>query len=123
MNDNAKKVLLVEDQKVIAMTTESWLQDNGVEVDAVPNGKKAAVCLLNEYYDLVITDLMMPEMDGVALLEWMQHKGIDTDTVVISGVDDPDVISKVNAFPNVIKVIEKPITLTQLAELQAILYD
>ena len=113
-----KHILLVEDQEILAMMTQAWLEDMGVTVTTVENGIKAKPELINNHFDLIMTDLLMPELDGLGLLQWMQEKSITTPTMVISGISDPEQLAKLRKFPNVIQILEKPLTMDQLIDVQ-----
>lgn len=116
-----KNVLLVEDQKVLAMMTQSWLEDIGTKVVLATNGIQAKSCLAEHNIDFIITDLVMPEMDGLGLLKWMESKNIEIPTVVISGISDKSEIQALTRFSNVLKVLEKPLTMDQLVDVQLLI--
>ena len=58
------KILVVEDDKALNDLVCSYLTDNGYEPKACFNGKEALTKFENEQYDLIVSDIMMPEMDG-----------------------------------------------------------
>ena len=61
------RVLLVEDNQVNRMVTEGMLQQCGVEVVCVDNGREALVCLEGGTFDAVFMDVQMPDLDGYAV--------------------------------------------------------
>lgn len=65
-----KKILLVEDSTFFRNMIKNYLQTEGYEVETVQNGKEALEKLaINKYFDLIITDLQMPEMDGFEFIK------------------------------------------------------
>jgi len=61
------QILIAEDDSDLRQLFSRVLTKNGYSVTGVSNGKEALTCLENGYYDLVISDIMMPEMDGYEL--------------------------------------------------------
>ncbi len=72
------KILIVEDEELNRITLTDALLKAGFDVDSSKNGKEAVEMLSAESFDLVVSDLKMPQMDGLALLEYMQktHPGV-----------------------------------------------
>ncbi len=65
---NNKSILLVDDEENI-LTSIGWvLEKNNYTVTTAVNGQQAIDLLSTNQYDLVITDLMMPKVDGIAVL-------------------------------------------------------
>ena len=58
------KILIIEDEEVIADLEKDYLELSGFEVEIKNNGKDGLVAALNDDFSLVILDLMLPEMDG-----------------------------------------------------------
>ncbi len=79
------KILVVDDEKVIRDITEAFLSLNGYEVTTAENGKEAFKELTNTRYDVVITDMQMPLMGGVELLEKISQMQTDTVTILLTG--------------------------------------
>lgn len=71
----AKKVLIVEDERPLAHALELKLQHEGCDTTAVHNGKDALEQLNHATFDVILLDMMMPEMDGFQLLQHMNQKG------------------------------------------------
>ncbi len=69
-----KRILVVDDDKPIRILLAAALTPHGYEVDIAGNGVKAISCIENGPYDLIITDYMMPEMDGIELTRWTKEK-------------------------------------------------
>ncbi len=69
---DAPVVLLVEDDKDILDFNKTLLQGSGYNVHTATNGKEALTILQAELPDIIVTDMMMPEMDGLALLKEVQ---------------------------------------------------
>ncbi len=67
--NNLKKIILVDDDKDIRFTLENLLIDYGYTVVSVENGKEALKKLKNNKFDLIISDILMPVMDGYQLLK------------------------------------------------------
>jgi two-component system, cell cycle response regulator len=69
-NENYKKlfpVLLVEDQEISRKLTEKILHKAQINVTSVENGKKALELFKKQFYPIILSDWMMPEMDGLEL--------------------------------------------------------
>jgi two-component system chemotaxis response regulator CheY len=65
----AKKILIIDDSPSVLAVLDDMLDDLGYEVSAADNGKQACELLEANRYDLIITDLTMPVMDGIAFVQ------------------------------------------------------
>ena len=73
------KILIVDDEKMIRDVIKEYCLNNNFSVDEAENGKVALNKLLNNSYDIMVLDIMMPEMDGFTMLEEMpKEKHIPT---------------------------------------------
>ena len=79
------KILVVDDEKVIRDITQAFLTLNGYDVSTAENGKEAFEKMLSTHYDVVITDLQMPLMGGMELLERISQIKADTVTILLTG--------------------------------------
>ena len=84
----ATKVLLVDDEEGIRKVLTIYLQDLGYEVSTADNGKKAAEKIDWDFFDIVLTDIRMPGMDGVSLLKHIKKDSPDTEVIMITGHGD-----------------------------------
>ena len=78
------KVLVVDDEDIIRESLSYILSNEGYDVEEAENGKVAFEILKDRFFDLVITDLEMPEMKGTELLEEIKKMNIQTATIVIT---------------------------------------
>jgi len=67
-----KQVLLVEDTKLLAASIADILIMEGFEVTIAENGKDALQIIKNHPIDIVITDIVMPEMDGITFVKFVR---------------------------------------------------
>jgi len=65
----AKKILIVDDSPSVLAVLEDMLDELGYEVATASDGKKACLLLETTRYDLIITDLTMPVMDGIVFAQ------------------------------------------------------
>lgn len=63
-----KRILIADDEKEIRDLVEIYLQAEGLQIDKVSNGKEVLKAIKEKDYDLIILDIMMPEMDGMEAL-------------------------------------------------------
>ena len=69
------RILLAEDEKSLSRAIIALLEKNNYSADAVYNGREALEYLNAENYDAVILDIMMPEMDGLTVLQKLRESG------------------------------------------------
>ena len=69
------KILIAEDDRELRQLFEHVLAKHGYAVTGVSNGREALQALAENYFDLVISDIMMPEMDGYELVESLRQSG------------------------------------------------
>ena len=90
MVDEKKKILIVEDEKAIATVFELKLAGAGFVAMSVGNGEDALALLAKDHFDLVLLDLVMPKMDGFAVLEEMKRRGLATPVIVLSNLNQEE---------------------------------
>jgi YesN/AraC family two-component response regulator len=82
------KILIVDDEAIILMSWEKALKSAGYEVTTALNGKEAIEIVHDHKPDIVITDLIMPEMDGVELCRRILKINPQTKVVLLSGYSE-----------------------------------
>jgi DNA-binding response OmpR family regulator len=80
-------VLLIEDDKRIACLVERGLREGGHTVSVSHNGREGAEMMLAEKYDAALLDILLPGMDGFAVLEQVRAKRCKTPILVLTAVD------------------------------------
>lgn len=78
-------ILLVEDSPEVSMTVREILATAGHTIDEAPSGREALKLLAGRKFDLIVTDIWMPGMDGIALLKEIRGARNDIPVIVISG--------------------------------------
>lgn len=81
------KILIVEDDSELRQLFSHVLIKNGYSVTGVCNGKEALDALDKGYYDLIISDIMMPEMDGYELVSSLRTAGYSIPVMMITAKD------------------------------------
>ncbi|MGY8926687.1 MAG: response regulator [Flavobacteriales bacterium] len=105
---NEKTILIVEDEIQLLDTWKEMLLHFGYKPLMAENGMKAINILNEQKVDLIITDLKMPEYDGLFLLNFLKEKKLNIPTIVCSGQTED-----LSDF-DVAKVINKPLNMTLL---------
>lgn len=81
------KILIAEDDRELRQLFTHVLLKNGYSVMGVGNGKEALEALSGEYFDLVISDIMMPVMDGYELVRALREGGSNIPVMMITAKD------------------------------------
>lgn len=92
MADEAKKILIVEDEVSIAELEKDYLELSGFEVTLETDGSRGLEMALNNEYDLLILDLMLPGVDGFTICERVREKKNLPILMVSARKDDIDKI-------------------------------
>jgi putative nucleotidyltransferase with HDIG domain len=88
-------ILVVDDEKMIYESLAMILSSDGHVIDTAVDGLDALTQLAKKRYDLVITDIRMPRMDGMELLKTIQHQwGAQTPVILISAFANEETVSK-----------------------------
>src|SRR5690349_15170698 len=90
-----KTILIVDDEFGILEVLESILRDAGYEVLTAANGREALIRLSESKPDLVLTDFMMPLLDGAAILQHMRaDDGFRTTPLILASALNEKTISE-----------------------------
>ena len=79
------RVLIIDDEQVIREGVRRALSGRGYTIDKAENGEKGIEMIRSHGYDIVLLDLMMPGIDGFAVLDWIKENRPQTEVVVITG--------------------------------------
>jgi len=89
------KVLIVDDEKIVRLAIKSMIKwgEHGLEFcGTASNGIAALEIVKKSNPDIIITDIKMPEMDGVELIKRLKEKGFDGEILVLSNYNDFDLV-------------------------------
>ena len=108
------KILVIDDERAIRNTLKEILEFEGYEIDLAENGRVGVEKAKGGGYDLIYSDVKMPEMDGLEVLDTLQkEEACECPIVMISG--HADVETAVTALKNgAYDFIEKPLDLNRL---------
>lgn len=95
---SGQKILIVEDERPLSHALEMKLKGQGYETTVVTNGQDAMKELKAAKYAMVLSDLIMPVMDGFALLEEMQKAKIKMPVIVLSNLGQDEDRAKAKAL-------------------------
>jgi CheY-like chemotaxis protein len=104
------RILVAEDNKAIGDLVSRMLHFMGFEVALVGNGVEALSLFIERSFDLVLTDLEMPIMDGWGLTHCIKERSPSTPVVLMTGADRESVLGKVKSA-SIDSVIFKPFLL------------
>jgi two-component system nitrogen regulation response regulator NtrX len=103
-------ILIVDDEPGVRTALSGVLRDEGYDVDAVESGEACLERLARQAYDVVVLDIWLPGMDGLATLSRMRERQVDAQVVIISG--HGNVESAVRAIKKgAFDFVEKPLSL------------
>jgi CheY-like chemotaxis protein len=96
MNDTQPKVLIVDDEESLLTVLSTKFSEEGVNVLTAENGKKALEVAFAEHPDIIILDIMMPEMDGFDVMKHLQEDewGKTVPIILLTNSSSFDTISK-----------------------------
>ncbi len=106
---NKGKILVVDDEDIVRTSCNRALTPEGYEVKMARNGLDGLKMASEEHFDLVLTDLKMPDMDGIEVLRKIKEQWPGVEVIIITGyqtVDTAVKAIKLGAFD----YIEKPFT-------------
>ncbi|HED11361.1 MAG TPA: response regulator [Caldithrix abyssi] len=89
-----KKILFVDDDPNMHRMVELFLRSAGVELVFAGNGRSAIKHMENHTFDIIFSDIQMPEMDGIALLQYLKEKGDTTPFIIISAFGQENMAGK-----------------------------
>jgi CheY-like chemotaxis protein len=112
------RVLVVEDQPVVAQVIAEVLEADGYVVDTAANGRLALDQIEARPYDLIISDVRMPELDGVGLYREIQRRQPEllSRFVFASGATDLPEYYRFLA-ESAVQILDKPFTLADFRRL------
>src|SRR5687767_7618094 len=114
------KILIADDERSITDGLSAILADEGYEVEVALDGQRALERLTAESYGVILADLKMPKLDGIALLRELQSREIPTECIIITGQATVD--SAVQAMrEGAYDYIEKPLNAEKLNRLKALI--
>ena len=84
------KILIAEDDRELRQLFSHVLTKNGYSVKGVTNGREALDAINADYFDLIISDIMMPEVDGYELVHTLREAGNTTPVLMVTAKDSFD---------------------------------
>jgi two-component system cell cycle response regulator len=91
-------VLVVDDSRLVRTVVGHHLKAAGFSVDEADNGQTAMHILSKGSYDVIITDLKMPELDGFGVLAAVKRLGLSVEVIILTGAHAQDMSSAVRAL-------------------------
>lgn len=110
------RILIIDDDPSIRLVFKRYLEGNGYEVSTATNGNEGLSLLNDSIPDLVITDVMMPEKDGLEVVLELRNRHPEIPVIAISGgmrIAPMDFLPMIKKF-GACKVLYKPVELDEL---------
>ena len=79
-----ERILIVDDDITFALMLRTWLSKRGFDVETASTVAAARTALSGGRFALVLSDMRLPDQDGIALLQWMSGAGIETPVIVMT---------------------------------------
>lgn len=80
-----KKIIIVDDEEIILSCLKIELEESGYEVTIAPSGEEGLALIRKNYFDLLVTDLMMEGIGGLELLKSAKKVDPDLSVIILTG--------------------------------------
>ena len=107
------KILVVDDEEGARELFHTVLSDDGHLVTLANNGDEALALFKTGSFDLVISDILMPQTDGLQLLQEIRRTGPTVDVIITTGVGQVDAYIKAMSL-GAVEYLNKPIRIHEL---------
>jgi two-component system response regulator (stage 0 sporulation protein F) len=114
--NSAARILIIEDDKEMRSLLEDILDEEGFETESVSNGSDGLQKLIQEPFDLVITDIRMPGLTGLDILPVIKRLQPNASVIVITAFGNEEVYRR-SFEKGATGYLEKPIHMDQLKTL------
>jgi len=107
---NAEKILVVDDEEAIREVVSTLLDAQGYACTVRANGRLALEAFRNDTFDLVLSDIVMPEMDGLKLLTELRAEDPDVPVIMVTAMHDISIALeaiRAGAYDYILKPFEK----------------
>ncbi|EHW0638589.1 sigma-54-dependent transcriptional regulator [Vibrio parahaemolyticus] len=89
-SESTPNIALIEDDDIVRQATSQWLQLAGFNVEAFSTGDAGKAAILSQDFDAVVSDVRLPDSDGLSILESLIDHHIQTPVILITGHGDVD---------------------------------
>lgn len=111
-----KKILILEDEKPLAHALELKLTHEGFEVVTTDNGELGISILQKEKFDLVLSDLIIPGLDGFGVLETIASKKINVPVIVMTNLNQEEDRKRATELGAIDFFVKSNSTLSEIVE-------
>jgi CheY-like chemotaxis protein len=112
MEASSYRILIVDDEPAIIDLLASFLRSEGYSCETAANGRSGLEMASSSHFDVVITDVLMPEMDGITLTRKLSHQFPDLFIMVMTGYYGERSMESA-AAAGAHEFIKKPFSLTE----------
>ncbi|APF18324.1 response regulator receiver protein [Caldithrix abyssi DSM 13497] len=113
--EEIKRILMIDDDRHMHRILQLYLRNSGIVVDGVSSGRLALHKLEQETYDLVLTDIQMPGMDGKELIQKIRKKLPEIPILIISAYEEEKFEAEIKTMKK-IQMVAKPFDQTTILE-------
>jgi NADH:ubiquinone oxidoreductase subunit E len=103
------RILVVDDEIVVIKSAERVLKSEGYQIEGALGGREAILKMEQGSYDLIFTDLKMPEVDGITLIRWVKKSRPNVGIVIITGYPSQETMKEAIEL-GIIDYVPKPFT-------------
>lgn len=114
MSGQDKKVLIVDDEQIVRLCCQRTLKPRGYHVTGVTDGFEALALLKDRAYDIVITDLKMPDMDGIEFIDMLKRIAPEARILLVTGYSTEETREQAEAMGA--RYLPKPFSPSELCK-------
>lgn len=113
MESPGKRILVADDDRAVQQLVRTVLIRAGFDVETASNGREAMEKIGKEDYDVVVLDLMMPQMSGFDVLQQLNNRTRKARFVVVMSAASQTVVTSASG-PNVYATLRKPFEIEEM---------
>ncbi|HNT37419.1 MAG TPA: response regulator, partial [bacterium] len=84
-SDSSQRILVIDDEAIICLSCERILASDGHKVDFRNDAREGLETAIKGNYDIILLDLMMPDLGGLELLDLLRQAGVTSEVIIITG--------------------------------------
>ena len=111
-----ERILIVDDEEIMRSFLLDVFVDEGYDLDSAANGEEALEKISSNFYQLIITDIRMPGVDGTEVLKKAKEINPQTEVIIITGYASPQIKQKCQKL-GAAYYIAKPFQINQIRAL------